>query len=180
MNSRPDMTLRDRLRAETHADHERVDAAFGSCDFADSDGYRRFLTAQAAAWKTLEPMLDGGSLDRAAALAADLDALGIVPPPALDEANLPPAGSLGMRYVLEGSRLGSTVLLRELEARSPTMAATASRYLVESARLDGWRALSGRLQSPRRDDDGEATIVNDARRVFALFERAWRETAAVE
>ncbi|MDB5686935.1 MAG: hypothetical protein JWR77_1524 [Rhizorhabdus sp.] len=171
-----DISLRDLLRAETRADHDRVDAAFGSCDFARPDDYRRFLIAQAAAWQTLEPVLDKGSLDRLIAIGADLEVLGIAVPPPLDDYDLPDSMSLGMRYVLQGSRLGSTVLLRDLQAASPAMAQKASRYLVASAQLDEWCELSSKLQMRCVHDATETVMVEDARCTFGLFERAWRFT----
>ncbi len=172
-----DMSLRARLRAETRGEHERVDAAFGSCDFGCPDGYRHFLMAQAVAWRTLEPVLKGGSAERAAALRTDLDALGLAPPAPLEDVDLPNAGSIGTRYVLEGSRLGSTVLLRDLQTRSPDMAGRASHYLAASSRLDEWRKLSTMLQKPSLHDASETIMIDDARRIFGLFERAWHAAA---
>ncbi|PCE44259.1 hypothetical protein COO09_01100 [Rhizorhabdus dicambivorans] len=119
-------------------------------------------------------MLDPGSLARADALRADLDELGLALPKPLDEP-LPATLSIGHRYVLEGSRLGSTVLMRMLGDVSPSLAGRACAYLRESAKIDGWRQLSTRLQMDRDGCDSDA-IIDDALFVFGLFERAWQAT----
>jgi len=166
-------SLRDMLRNLTRDSHERVDALYGACKLAREADYRRFLTAQAAAWISLRPGLDDGSAARKAAILADLDALRIAPPSPLDPAGLPASDAIGMRYVLEGSRLGSTLLLRDLRASAPALADIAGRYLNVSADLDGWRHLSTILQFWPRNDVSDAAIIADARRTFALFEQAW-------
>ena len=45
------------LRAGTAGYHDRVDRLFSQVDFADREGYGRFLTAQAAAHLTAESAL---------------------------------------------------------------------------------------------------------------------------
>lgn len=174
---RVDMSLRDRLRRETAAAHQRVDDLFGSSDFSDEQSYGHFLRAQSRAWESLRPLLDEGSVARADALRDDLDELGLDIPLPLSGA-LPDALSIGHRYVLEGSRLGSTVLLRELATASPALAQRASGYLMESAKIDGWKHLSTRLQMDRDGCDSPDAIIDDALFVFSLFERAWQATAS--
>jgi heme oxygenase len=168
-------TLRDSLRRATAAAHQRVDDLFGSSDFGNAKGYSRFLRAQACAWETLWPLLDPGSKARADALRRDLDTLRLDRPEPLPEA-LPDALSIGHRYVLEGSRLGSTVLLRALSEAAPSLASRASAYLTESAKIDGWKRLSTSLQMDRDGCDSPAMIIDDALFMFGLFERAWRAT----
>lgn len=170
------MSLRDRLRLETADAHARVDSLFGACDFADARDYARFLYAQAIAWETLRPMLDRESLARGDALRGDLEALGLPVPRPLPDVGLPPRASPGHRYVLEGSRLGSTVILRELIAKAPGLSVAASAYLSESARVEPWKRLSTSLQNDVADHDNERRIIDDALFVFGLFERAWRAT----
>lgn len=169
-------TLLEALRNATRDAHARVDAAFGSCDFAVDDDYVRFLIAQGAAWESLRPVLTNGSLVRADALRADLDALGVETPGALAAGPLPAAHSLGMRYVLEGSRLGSTVLLRLLDLRGSPHALSASRYLRTSADPSAWKHLSTLLQTDRDGGDKIGPIIDDALFVFGLFESAWWAT----
>lgn len=173
------ISLRDRLRRETGDAHARVDSLFGSCDFATERGYRTFLLAQAAAWETLRPLLDAGSLARADALREDLGQLDMAVPAPLNIA-LPARETIGHRYVLEGSRLGSTVLMRELAAKAPVMAERASAYLRESQKLDHWKSLSTSLQMDDDRCDNHGAIIDDALFVFGLFERAWRATDSAQ
>lgn len=168
-------SLRDRLRRETAGAHRRVDDLFGSDDFGDARGYGHFLRAQARAWESLRPVLDAGSIARADALRADLGALELDVPAPLPDA-LPEALSIGHRYVLEGSRLGSTVLLRSLTRAAPELADRASAYLTESAQVEGWKQLSTRLQIDHNGGDKTDAIIDDALFMFGLFEKAWRAT----
>ncbi|WP_181008296.1 biliverdin-producing heme oxygenase [Sphingomonas montanisoli] len=170
-------SLRDLLRSATRSAHDRVDALFGSCDLATPEGYTRFLTAQAAAWRTLAPVLDDGSRARLNGVEADLAALGVPMPPALDDVAKPEAGSLGMSYVLEGSRLGSTILLRDLAERAPELIERAGAYFTASTDLSGWKRLSTILQSQPRNDVSDAAVLADATATFDLFERAFHATA---
>lgn len=170
------MSLRDRLRHETAAAHARVDKLFGSFDFGTDEGYVGFLRAQATAWETLRPLLDPGSLARADALRDDLDRLGEMRPAPLGGERLPASLSAGHQYVLEGSRLGSITLLRELRSKAPAMERRASAYLIESGKIDGWKQLSTRLQIDCDGDDTSATSIDDALFVFGLFEKAGRAT----
>jgi len=168
-------SLRERLRVATAAAHARVDALFGSCDIATRAGYAFFLTAQSVAWETLRPLLDAGSLARADALRSDLGELDLPIPGPLDVA-LPPRATIGHRYVLEGSRLGSAVLLRALVVNAPQWAERASAYLAESQKIEGWKQLSTGLQKDCNGEDMDDSIIKDALFVFGLFERAWRAT----
>ncbi len=168
-------SLREVLRHKTGAAHSRVDALFGSCDLAELSGYARFLRAQAAAWETLRPVLSDGSLMRADGLRADLDRLGVAVPAPLTVDRLPDAGSLGLNYVLEGSRLGSTVLLRDMQERAPELAGSAA-YLRESADIDPWKRLSTLLQTDRDGSGIHETAIDDALFAFGLFESAWGAT----
>lgn len=170
------MSLRDRLRLETADAHARVDALFGSCDFADPRDYDRFLRAQAIAWETLKPLLDSESLARVKALRKDLEVLGLEFPQPLSHVDVPPRASLGHRYVLEGSRLGSSVLLRELNAKAANLSVAASAYLTESARIEPWKRLFTTLQNYHGVHDNDRRIIDDALFVFGLFEKAWRAT----
>ncbi|MBK8976092.1 MAG: biliverdin-producing heme oxygenase [Planctomycetes bacterium] len=112
-----------RLRAATRALHARVEACgpFGrlaSGDFARAD-YRAALEVLLAVARPLErcPALAAGRVER---LVADLRALGAEPEAVAPAALQPPAGEaevLGARYVLEGSALGASVLLRRLGER---------------------------------------------------------------
>lgn len=169
-------TLIEALRVATREAHSRVDALFGASDFTADAGYIRFLTAQGAAWETLRPILSEASRGRADALREDMAALGQAVPQALPHTGLPSSDSIGLRYVLEGSRLGSTVLLRRLEDNGSKAALTASNYLRRSADVGPWKQLSTLLQTDCDGVDRIAGINKDALFVFGLFESAWRAT----
>ena len=169
-------SLRDRLRRETADAHARVDGLFGSHDLSTETGYAAFLLAQSKAWETLRPILDADSLARADALRADLRHLDLTVPAPLPDIDLPEGATLGHRYVLEGSRLGSTVLLRELNATSPELSERAGAYLTESGRIEPWKQLSTGLQKDRNGRDKDQALIQDALFVFGLFEKAWRAT----
>jgi heme oxygenase len=167
-------SARHALRIATAADHDRVDAAFAGFDLADRQGYRDFLSAQAAALIPVEVAIDaaGGaalvadwpSRKRSQTLKADLEDLGVDAP---DGGPVPKfvtqAETLGAIYVLEGSRLGGGVLARSVPAHFPsrflsTPDATRWRTLIE--------ILDDRLTTPQARDEA----INSARRTFALFE----------
>jgi heme oxygenase len=173
LTSKDDGSLRARLRRETAGAHERVDALFGACDFGTERGYGAFLRAQAVAWETLRPLLDQGSRARADALLRDLDELGLDVPRPLADVQLPQEATIGHDYVLEGSRLGSAVLLRQLQAKSPALADRASAYLLESGDTASWKLLFTRLQKGGDACANEEDIIGDALFVFDLFERSW-------
>ncbi|WP_162254020.1 biliverdin-producing heme oxygenase [Sphingomonas sp. Root1294] len=179
LTGKDDGSLRERLRRETAGAHERVDALFGACDFGTEQGYAAFLRAQAVAWETLRPLLDQGSTARADALLRDLDELGLEAPPPLADVRLPGEATIGHGYVLEGSRLGSAVLLRQLRAKAPALADRASAYLHESGDTAGWRLVSTRLQKSDGACANDEDIIGDALFVFDLFERSWQAVDGV-
>ena len=173
------LSLRDLLRFRTAEAHARIDGLFGSCDLGSRAGYERFLMAQSVAWESWSPVLDERSQSRARALRGDLAMLGVPVPRSLPIL-MPAALSLGHRYVIEGSRLGSAFLLRRLGSMAPELARQASAYLEESAKIEAWRELSTALQYDHRSYDSPLAIVDDALFVFGSFERAWRVTYSAQ
>jgi heme oxygenase (biliverdin-IX-beta and delta-forming) len=157
-----------RLRAETAAAHDTVDAVYSRYDLADPAGYRAFLEAHARALPAVERALSGAALpawrERTSALAADLDALGATMPPALPFA--PPAdlpAAWGMLYVTEGSRLGGVLLER---AAGPDL---PRAYLSARHRPGEWRALLADLDAAATDERWAAAAVAGAHQVFTLY-----------
>jgi heme oxygenase len=166
------------LRDATSQHHQRVDAAFSSVTLSDRESYARFLLAQAAAHIPAEHALERGGIAavipdwptrrRSAALEADLAEVGeSIPRPIGDLVLDGEAALLGALYVLEGSRLGGTVLKRALPAGFP------ARFLggVDSA---AWRSLLERLDARLHDDADLQRAITAAGDVFALFETAGR------
>lgn len=140
------MSAHERLRAETRAAHERVDARFSGLDLKDPADYRRFLGLHAAAFLPLEQALtdagaarlveDWQAMRRSDELVADLTDLGLTVP-----ASPPPptfagdAELLGGIYVLEGSRLGGAVLRKTVDPAFP------HRFLAHPQPPGRWRGL---------------------------------------
>jgi len=150
------MSVRHVLRAATASLHARVDTLM-SQRLEQPDGYRLFIEAMAAGILPLESALekarisdllpDWAQRSRTMALRADLKALALpVPHTTIDLESDDEAYLLGVVYVLEGSRLGSRVILRNLEkARVATGGATG--YLSHG---DGetslWQTFLTRLE----------------------------------
>jgi len=162
--------LRAKLRAATADDHRRTEDSFAAAlaDFPDS--YGAFLLAHARAFPAVGRALAFG-LDWPAwrarwhDLESDLAALDLDPPPAL---TLPAAASraeaLGMAYVLEGSRLGGTLLLNRVPADLP------AAYLGGANDRRPWLLLLALLETI--DPADEAAAIAGARAAFSAFRAA--------
>lgn len=177
-------TARAALRAATHDGHERVDRLFSQVRLDDRREYGAFLGAQAAAHIPVERALAEGGIAvivpdwdarrRADLLRADLATLGLgVPDPAGSIAFEGEAALLGGLYVLEGSRLGGTMLKASVAADLPT------RFLggVDSA---AWRSLLQMLDVRLDTALKRSVAVTAARNVFALFEKSGRQLVRTE
>jgi heme oxygenase len=172
--------IRWHLREATQALHDSVDSLGSGFEMTGAAGYRRFLAAHARALPGLEMALEAAGIatllpdwparSRRAALAADLAALAEPAPPALP-ATLPagPEAALGAAYVLEGSRFGNTMLLRQvLGAGEPTLAA-ATAYLGHKA---GWPAFLAELERQLADPALWPLAAAGARAAFRHFHAA--------
>jgi heme oxygenase len=163
------------LRQATADCHARIDSVFSTVNLADREDYGRFLRAQASAHIAVESALDDADLAatlpdwpmrrRAGLLRTDLAALGLDAPATLG----PPAfadapAMLGAAYVLEGSRLGGTVLKRSLPAELPA-------HFLGAGDSAGWRGFIEQLDQLIQDDHGVESAISAARNVFILFER---------
>lgn len=178
----PTPSARMFLRAQTAADHDRVDRAFGAFDLSNRDGYRAFLLAQADALLPVEQAIDAadpaGLLPdwperrRAALLVADLAELGEgAPDPARIHDEWGPlmsdaAALLGAVYVLEGSRLGGSVLARGIAAALPT------RFIACPPAPQRWRSLIQIMDTQIVTEDQRATALAAARSVFDRFRQS--------
>lgn len=160
------------LRATTGADHERVDAAFAGFDLADREGYRGFLLAHARALPAAEAVLAAvpglpAFRPRTPLIAADLAAFGETMPAPLPFA-VPggDAGAWGALYVVEGSRLGGTLLARSVAEGWP------GGYLGAKHLSGEWRVLLAALDEAAVDDAWTQRAVEGARATFELYRRA--------
>lgn len=130
-----------RLRDATRSYHDQVDAAFSGFDLADRDEYGRFLLAHVQATSAAEAGLcDDPTLPawrgRTQLLADDLAQLGLAMPPPL-EFKPPESASWrwGVLYVLEGSRLGGSILVTRTAPGSP------NTFLSSRHQAGEWRTL---------------------------------------
>lgn len=142
-------SARERLRAATQQQHERVDALFGRLNLGQEADYRLFLTSHAAALLPMEQWLDahaGAVVDdwrersRDAALRADLAAMDIPVPagePFAPESALPSVAAI--LYVVEGSKMGGRVLARRVRDDLP------KQYLTAGGNSAAWQKLVSRL-----------------------------------
>lgn len=174
-------SARFRLKAATHAAHERLDAHYSRFDLGQADDYGRFLTSHAAAFLPVETALleagagnmvaGWGGTMRGGALLADLDAMGLrAPPPVASPAFTTEPALLGGLYVLEGSRLGGAMLRRSVAPGLPT-------GFLTPGPAGAWRAFTERLDDRLRDDDDLASATRSAVQVFEIFERSARALA---
>jgi heme oxygenase len=166
--------LRAKLRAATAEDHRRTEHSFADWLAAMPDSYGGFLRAHARAFPALGRALSAG-LDwppwqsRWQALRTDLAVFDRDPPPELNvTAAASRAEALGIAYVLEGSRLGSAVILQRVPPGLPTA------YLSGGRDRAPWQRLLALLETVDPTDAGAA--VAGACRAF----RAFREAAAAE
>lgn len=169
------MSARGALRSATAADHARVDALFSAHDLSNARGYGDFLVAQARAHLPVEAALDAYGVEallpdwperrRAGALIADLGELSRALPEPLP---LPPfvdddAAALGIVYVLEGSRLGGSLLNRSIADHLPR------RFVGSPARPGSWRNLLTLLDRALADPERLKRAEAAARATFARF-----------
>ncbi|KAB0680399.1 biliverdin-producing heme oxygenase [Aureimonas leprariae] len=122
----PEPSLRSRLRAETRPAHERLDASFAGLAEGDPTDYGLFLRMNEACHGAIEPLLAASPLaaarprsaagDLHAAALADVEAMRLrrIVPAAFPLAKPTLAQSLGIAYVVEGSKLGARQILRRL------------------------------------------------------------------
>lgn len=171
------MTARESLRAATSNDHARVDRLFSAFNLADRSRYGSFLSAQAAAFLPVEAALDMAGADRllpdwttrrrAALLYEDLSELVLPMPEPIPSPPLPDDPSiLGAIYVLEGSRLGGSVLKRQLDGSFP------ARFLDAEQAPGAWRKLLVKLDEFLYEPALLDTAAKSASQVFQRFERA--------
>ena len=176
-------SLRWRLREATAASHARVDAVMGALGLDTLGGYGDFLATVEAATAPLEDQMAGLGAGRSlpgwegrrcsGPLRADLAGLGRAPVPL----GIPPAPGneesvLGMAYVLEGSRLGSRVLLGRVLAGGDALVAANVRHLRRCEDLGAWRDTLERIEALAGDGVAERAVLEGAVHAFAAFEAA--------
>ena len=170
------------LQAATRHQHRDLDEHVADLDLATLAHYRKFLCASATALIGLEALLERAGVEellpdwseraRTAAILADLWQLKTVAAPfELRRATPSAAEMCGMAYVLEGSRLGSKVLLNRVRSTSDMNVRTATSYLGAND-AHWWRSFLQALENAPEADDADATTAG-AIYAFALYQRAF-------
>jgi heme oxygenase len=163
--------LRELLRRETAASHDRLDHAISALDVGDPGDYALFLRVQLAARAPIErwaahhceePMRPPESVPL---LEADLATLGALPP--FTESRFEPpvnAHSLGLAWAMAGSHLGNRALLTRLPAGSELPTA-----FLADPRLPGfWKQLRPQLEVSAEEAPADGALAA-AEAVFACF-----------
>lgn len=174
----PKGPIRSLLRHATAPAHARVDRHFGALIAAGR--YGAFLAASAATVIPLEAALTDAGAERllpdwparrrTAALRADLESLEASPAP-----EAPPievggeAHQFGILYVLEGSRLGASVLLAGIEVSSDPHIRHATRYLRHGEGQRFWPSFLERLEGSPAVARAPHEAVAGAQAAFGLF-----------
>jgi heme oxygenase len=171
--------LRAGLRVATADAHARLDALLSDLDLRERAAYRIFLEASAAALLPLEDALaaagvarlfpDWNERRRGSALRDDLARVGGEARPLALAATLDRDAVLGAMYVLEGSRLGGQILLRQAAASPDPVVAGATAYLRHGAGRHLWPSFLAALERHGEGLADSAGAVAGARLAFAHF-----------
>jgi heme oxygenase len=184
MSSAEIQSVRQFLRSATSVIHARLDNAAALMRLDTREGYGRFLAAHAAALLPLERELgevgiaevlpDWPSRARAALLREDLAQMGVgfVPldPPLLGD----DAAAMGAAYVLEGSRLGASVIRQQIHPDFP------SRYLRHGQGKRLWASFLDRLENTQSVRLRPQVARAGAMATFSMFEIAMTQAQARE
>ena len=171
----PMMPAHSLLRAATVGRHACVDHAFSAYDLSDTCSYRTFLKVHAAALMPLEQILSCKAVSlpswtpRSTLLAADLSMLGSpVPSPVSIVGDFSAAMLHGVLYVVEGSRLGGSVLAQRVGAGLP------KAYLGAVHPKGEWRSFLAAFDAAADAGSSSwlAEAVSGAKFAFDYFSRA--------
>ncbi|CAN5325060.1 N/A [soil metagenome] len=164
-------SLRMALRAATAVDHEAVDAAFSRFDLTSLESYTQFLLAHARALGPLETAVAGiwsASRERYPLLASDLADLGVESSSDGALVLSGEAAAWGVIYVLEGSRLGGSILAKCVADGLPV------RYLSAAHEDGSWRQFAEALELAGGSEGGawRDAAISGAKSAFARFAKA--------
>ncbi|NDW07585.1 biliverdin-producing heme oxygenase [Jiella pacifica] len=170
-----------RLKAATHATHDRLDAAIMAAEpFRDRENYGRFLAVQHGFHAQIDPLFSHEGLQ---ALLADLkdrrrldlirrDAadLGLPLPaavPAIPSEPVDTATALGWLYVAEGSNIGAAFLLKHA-AKLGLSETFGARHLAGApeGRARHWRSFTAALDAVDLGAEEDAHVVAGAEAAF--------------
>lgn len=185
-----------RLKAATHATHERLDKSIMAGDpFASRERYGQFVKVQHGFHRDIDAIYDDPALDallpdlqgrrRLLLIEQDLADLGLTAlsfdaPPAFSvgaAVDLPTA--LGWLYVAEGSNMGAAFLLKWAKEKLDLSEEFGARHLAGAPEGRGlhWRTFTAALDAVALSDEEEARVVAGAeagfRRVLGLVDEVF-------
>ncbi|QIG79071.1 biliverdin-producing heme oxygenase [Stakelama tenebrarum] len=180
-----DLVLSKRLKAQTHATHDRLDGSIMATGaFETRESYGWFVQVQWALHREVDALYDAQRLcellpglearRRLTAIEADLADLGLTPPPVdaspvFDtDAPIDIPTALGWLYVVEGSNLGAA-LLRKKAAELGLSDSYGGRHLAPAAEGPAahWRAFTEALDAIPLHPEDEARAAAGANAAFA-------------
>lgn len=171
--------LRDRLRQETRACHERVDEFVSQFDLAETSGRAALLLGHYEAHRIFAdadrapPCWLKNSKDR---IELDLTDNDLQPLEALEKnksAHLPERHNAGESYVLLGSHLGSKTLLARMTKNSPSF---ASAFLSNPVLPPEWRRLCETLFNAPPVGEAADAVVEGAKATFQFYQTCFEHS----
>lgn len=174
------MTYREFLREGTVDCHARVDRLMGGFDLSNRADYTEFLTIHGRIVPPVERWLEGngvgaelpdwGERQRTSALYHDISKLGLTPPRELSCVFENTASSrAGILYVIEGSRLGASLLVRRMTDAGVEF---PSRFMSHGSDRPLWPIFVAWLNMQKFSPVESRRALKAAQDVFALYEQA--------
>ncbi|WP_144635594.1 biliverdin-producing heme oxygenase [Bordetella genomosp. 13] len=178
------LTLSQRLKIETAAQHERMHRLMErAAPFASREAYAGFVAAQYLFQRDVEHLFHDAGLraavpdlavrGREAAALDDLRDLGAPPPreDAVASRNVTMPEGLGWLYVSEGSTLGAAFLFKEVQAKLGLSAEFGARNLAAypEGRAVVWRRFVQALDSDEIGVDTHDAVIAGAHAAFDRF-----------
>ncbi len=168
--------LRFFLRAETRQCHTDTEAAFGRFRLETRSGFTDFLTAHRQALLVVRPVFERQNpfevkveslLDD---IDHDLEILGEKSTD-IDDPETIDAHPVGVSYVLAGSHLGASLLLRSVSEQTDPVLKKSTNYLANSHLGSVWKRMLSDFETGRWEED-KLAILDGARKTFGVFEMA--------
>jgi heme oxygenase len=161
------------LRGVTSNQHTRLDAVASAVALHTARGYAQFLSTQASVVIPLERALEQGGIERVLpdwqsrrrsdALRADLADLHSTFSPHDVSDFHGDAALLGAAYVLEGTRLGARIVVKQIGAHAPR------RFLRHGEELRLWQRFVETLEACPEVRNCPERAGESACQVFSLF-----------
>ncbi len=159
--------LRAMLRLQTRQAHQGLDDRLAQLDLTHPDDLRIFLQINYDGFAPYAVTCPEAAV-QAQLLAADLTVLG-APPTAPMRAVPCAPDRLAVRYVVEGSRLGTQVLAARWAKGASAVSKRAHHYFGQPVIRGAWGALCDKLQSIPADCELAEQVCQDAIAIFKHF-----------